>query len=170
MKTYTDSQPPSKQRVAGSSPAGIATQKPNTIAGLQSFQTSQNRISDFTTLNLFSPQNRSSIRGKFGEFTAFHPGSFVVPNIKNKGDLEMGKIVRTSVGLRDALFDEFDALREGKSNPGRASAAARIASQILSSIQAEIGYQRHVTSLPDASSGIVGPAPILLGTQKCVLA
>lgn len=62
------------------------------------------------------------------------------------------KIIRTSAGLRDALFDELDALREGKTNPQRAHAMAKLAVQIIGTVRMEIEFQRHVASLPDAAN------------------
>lgn len=40
-------------------------------------------------------------------------------------------VIRSSLGLRNALFDELDALREGKSNPQRAIAVSKLAAQII---------------------------------------
>lgn len=36
-------------------------------------------------------------------------------------------VSRTSAGLRDAIFDEIDAVRNGTSNPTRANAIAKLA-------------------------------------------
>jgi len=43
-------------------------------------------------------------------------------------------IDRSFKGLRDALFDEFDELRRGKTKPERANAAARLAGEITKSV------------------------------------
>lgn len=48
--------------------------------------------------------------------------------------------VRTSLGLRDALFDELDALRDGTSNPQKSQATAKLAVQIINSVKMEIDY------------------------------
>lgn len=40
-------------------------------------------------------------------------------------------IKRTSAGLRDALFDEIDALRRGDGDSQRATAIARLASNVI---------------------------------------
>jgi len=45
---------------------------------------------------------------------------------------------RTSSGLCDALFEEFDMLRNGKSDPHRASAIAKLAVQIINTKKLEI--------------------------------
>lgn len=46
--------------------------------------------------------------------------------------------IRTSSGLCDALFDEFDMLRNGKSDAHRAAAVAKLAIQIISTKRLEI--------------------------------
>jgi len=45
---------------------------------------------------------------------------------------------KTSAGLCDALFDEFDMLRNGLSDPQRASAVAKLAVQIINTKKLEI--------------------------------
>lgn len=44
---------------------------------------------------------------------------------------------RTSLGLRDALFDEIDAFRKGHGDPQRAVAISKLAGQILASAKIE---------------------------------
>lgn len=45
---------------------------------------------------------------------------------------------KTSAGLCDALFEEFDLLRNGLSDPHRASAVAKLAVQIINTKRLEI--------------------------------
>ena len=45
---------------------------------------------------------------------------------------------RTSAGLCTALFEEFDLLRNGLSDPHRASAVAKLAVQIINTKKLEI--------------------------------
>jgi hypothetical protein len=45
---------------------------------------------------------------------------------------------KTSAGLCDALFDEFDLLRNGLSDAHRASAVAKLAVQIINTKKLEI--------------------------------
>lgn len=45
---------------------------------------------------------------------------------------------RTSSGLCDALFEEFDLLRNGKSDAHRASSIAKLAVQIINTKKLEI--------------------------------
>ena len=49
---------------------------------------------------------------------------------------------RTSQGMRNALFDEMDALRSGESTPQRARAIAALSGQILQSVRLEMDAQR----------------------------
>lgn len=72
------------------------------------------------------------------------------------------KTVRSTKGLRDALFDEMDALREGKTTPHISSAMAKLAVQIINSVRLEIEYQKHVASTPGANE-ILNINPIMLG-------
>lgn len=46
--------------------------------------------------------------------------------------------VRTTKGLCNVLFDELDLLRNGKSNPHRAAAVAKLAVQIINTKRLEI--------------------------------
>ena len=68
---------------------------------------------------------------------------------------------QSTVGLRETLFSELDALRDGKSNPQRASAAAKLAVQIINSAKMEIEFQKHVQS--NGGSAPVACAPVALG-------
>jgi hypothetical protein len=45
---------------------------------------------------------------------------------------------RTTSGLIDMLFSEIDLLRNGKSNPHRASALAKLAVQVINTARLEI--------------------------------
>lgn len=75
-------------------------------------------------------------------------------------------IARTSAGLRDAIFDEIDALRGGTSNPTRANALAKLATGIVETVRMEIEVQRHLQKtpeIPNARSGL--GMPLALGAQ-----
>lgn len=54
-------------------------------------------------------------------------------------------VARTSAGLRDALFDELDGLRNGSSNPARASSTAKLATSIIDTVRMEMDLQKHVS-------------------------
>jgi len=58
-------------------------------------------------------------------------------------------IVRTTGGLRDALFDEIDRLRNGNSNAATARALAMLANTALNSVKVEIEFHKYVS---DAAS------------------
>lgn len=45
---------------------------------------------------------------------------------------------RSFNGIRDALFDEWDRLRNGKTTPDTAKAAARMADVILASVETQL--------------------------------
>ena len=69
------------------------------------------------------------------------------------------KTIRTSAGLCDALFDEFDSLRNGESDYRRASAVAKLAVQIINTKKLELeaaGIERIVSAhgLPAIKLGV----------------
>lgn len=76
-------------------------------------------------------------------------------------------IQRTSAGLRDAIFDEIDAVRNGSSNPTRANAIAKLATGIVETVRMEIEVQRHLRtgSKPDKEAEDLTAlgAPLALG-------
>lgn len=53
-------------------------------------------------------------------------------------------ITRTAQGLRDALFDEMDLLRSGKSNPAQARSMSLLANSVIGALTAEIDYNRYI--------------------------
>jgi hypothetical protein len=70
---------------------------------------------------------------------------------KNQQQAEMPNVSRTSSGLRDALFDELDDLRNGRTNPTKANAVSKIASSIISTVEMELEVHR-IMSKADASA------------------
>lgn len=54
------------------------------------------------------------------------------------------KIQRHTWGLREALFQEWDAMRAGKIDPKQAMAAAKLAQVILHSVEVEMVYVAQV--------------------------
>lgn len=60
------------------------------------------------------------------------------------GDVErvLGEIPKTAEGLRDALFDEINALRNGTTSPQRARTISLLASHIIDSIRVQIQQGR----------------------------
>lgn len=75
-------------------------------------------------------------------------------------------VVRTSAGLRNALFDELDGLRAGTTNPARANAVAKLADQVMATVQMEMDVQKHLTKhgqrKPSEQAPALG-APVPLG-------
>lgn len=69
-------------------------------------------------------------------------------------------ISRTSAGLRDLLFDEIEQFRQGKGDPDRANAIAKLASHIVSAAKLEYDYQR------DEGDKRPAPKPLQLGNGK----
>lgn len=75
---------------------------------------------------------------------------------------QQAAILRTSSGLREALFDELDALRAGRSDPRRAAAVAGLAKQIVESVKLEIVFAEH-SRRAAAGEPIALAAPLRLG-------
>jgi chorismate synthase len=53
------------------------------------------------------------------------------------------RVRRTSAGLRDAIFDEIDAIRAGESSSARANAISKLASGIVKTVLMELEVQKH---------------------------
>lgn len=66
---------------------------------------------------------------------------------------------QTSTGLREMLFAELISLREGRSDPKRAMAVARLAGGIIDTVKAELA---HAAFMRDAKPGEAAPAPLHL--------
>ena len=82
---------------------------------------------------------------------------------------EAPAVQRTSAGLRDAIFDELDAIRNGSSNPTRANTVAKLAGSVVETVRMEMEVQRHLNSSAAnaktiaANGGSLG-APLALGS------
>lgn len=59
----------------------------------------------------------------------------------------MDKVVRSSQGLRDMLFDELDKLRNGEASPQRVNVLAKASSQIISTVRLEMDLLKYATGL-----------------------
>lgn len=80
-------------------------------------------------------------------------------------------VARTSAGLRDAMFDELDAIRNGKSNPTRANAIAKLAASVVDTVRMEVEVSRHLRNTNNADGNALfdaaGIVPSLtLGTAS----
>lgn len=73
-------------------------------------------------------------------------------------------VIRTSAGLRDALFDALDGLRNGTTNAATANAVAKLADQVVQTVHMELAVQKHA-STAKATTAIAPslPAPVQLG-------
>lgn len=71
-------------------------------------------------------------------------------------------VVRTSAGLRDALFDALDALRNGEIEPQEAKATAVVANQIVNTVQLEMDVHKMRREYP-SDAKIILPVPLELG-------
>ena len=86
---------------------------------------------------------------------------------KKTAEVTAVTVNRTSAGLRDAIFDEIDAIRNGTSNPTRANAVAKLATGIVETVRMELEVQRHLRqaapgSVEHAGNSVLG-SPLTLG-------
>jgi len=78
-------------------------------------------------------------------------------------------VIRDSAGLRDALFDEIDALRQGNSNPTRANAVAKLAATVVDSVRMEVEVRKAAEAMASESVAIEKlPQPLKLGNTMKV--
>lgn len=78
----------------------------------------------------------------------------------------MPKVIRTSAGLRDALFDELDRLRSGETNATNANATARLAGEVVNIIEMELEVQKYLAKAPLTETAEVSmPKPLSLGSN-----
>lgn len=68
------------------------------------------------------------------------------------------RVTRTSAGLRDALFEELDSLRNGFTHPLHANAIARMSNAILNTVRAEISYSSHLKEIAGDTPATVFPS------------
>jgi hypothetical protein len=73
--------------------------------------------------------------------------------------IALGKVPATSEGLRDALFDEINALRAGTTTVQRAKTIAMLAARIIESVRAQVQVQKLLTD---------GGKDVSLGSSKAV--
>lgn len=69
----------------------------------------------------------------------------------------VAKIERSFTGLRDALFDELDALRAGTAKPDRANAVSRLASEVSRSVSVQIDVIRLSGGKVRSSATLLAP-------------
>lgn len=72
---------------------------------------------------------------------------------------EKEPVPTTVEGLRDALFDEINLLRAGKTTPQKARAISHLAAQVVQSLQVQIQYQKLMAQMGSNK-------PIQIGSPK----
>jgi hypothetical protein len=87
--------------------------------------------------------------------------------LANKTQNTVAPVNRSSAGLRDAIFDEIDAIRNGTGNPTRANAVAKLAATVVETVRMELEVQRYANATASqvkTSETIEGlPRPLALG-------
>lgn len=75
-------------------------------------------------------------------------------------------IVRTSAGIRDTLIDEMERLINGETDAKTAGAMARLAGELVKSVEMELKVQEYKDKLPVAKPGPESRAlpPLSLGS------
>ena len=68
-------------------------------------------------------------------------------------------IPKTAEGLRDALFDEINALRSGKTSPQKARAISLLASHVIDSLRVQIQHGRLLLDSDKGKGVLLGTAP-----------
>ena len=79
---------------------------------------------------------------------------------------KMPRVTRTAGGLRDALFDELDAIRAGESNPTRANAVAKLSSSVVDTVRMELDvlkYAKGSNTPPVLGATAIGGEALALG-------
>lgn len=82
-------------------------------------------------------------------------------------DFKSKKIVRTSAGLRDALFDVIESVRNGEVDATQAKAVAFLAKEICSTVHLEIEVAKLRTEYP-ADIKLTLPGTLRLGEPESV--
>lgn len=78
---------------------------------------------------------------------------------------EKSHIERTSAGLREALFDAIERVRDGDMTSDDAKAVSGLAAQVCNTVDLEIQVAKLRTDYP-ADTKLVIPAALSLGSPK----
>lgn len=81
--------------------------------------------------------------------------------------LDKKQMERTTLGLREVLFDEIDLLRAGLTNHQKVNALAKSASAIIGTVRLEMDYKKMLLnySKKNNSSAILSSSGLMLGKQ-----
>lgn len=101
--------------------------------------------------------NDMSRSGAFGSSAPIRKEAPAAPLAKNK-------IERTSAGLRDALFDAMEKVRDGDMMAEDAKAISGLAGQICNTVQLEIKVAELRTQYP-ADAKLIVPSALTLGSD-----
>jgi len=71
----------------------------------------------------------------------------------------MTNVKQTTQGLREFLFQELDALKNGKINIQRANAASKMSSQILNSARLELEHFK-LSKASNGNSDVISDTPV----------
>ncbi len=63
-------------------------------------------------------------------------------------------VTRTTLGIRNLLFDAIDELRAGTTTPQKAGAISKMVTPIINSVKVEIEYNKHVASTKGATKDL----------------
>lgn len=96
--------------------------------------------------------------GAFGSSAPIRNGAAPEPKVR-------GKIERTSAGLRDALFDAIEKVRDGDMMAEDAKAISGLAAQVCNTVDLEIQVAKLRTEYP-ADAKLVMPAALPLGIPE----
>lgn len=70
-------------------------------------------------------------------------------------------VVRSTAGLRDALFNALDDMNAGKKSPTDVIATTRVATAVVATARLELDFYKHVprnaASIPDLTLNLSGP-------------
>lgn len=72
--------------------------------------------------------------------------------------IKLPPVPKTAEGLRDALFDELNRLRDGSTSPQHARAVCNVARQVIESIRVQVQAQRLIKEMKKQK-------PVLLGVK-----
>jgi hypothetical protein len=91
--------------------------------------------------------------------TKLEPKKTVTPK-----DLEgevLAPFKQNTKGMREVLFYEMQLIREGKSNPTRANAMAKMVTGVVETVRLEMEMERHAQRYPhpEGESTPAGPTP-----------
>lgn len=101
----------------------------------------------------------------FGSVAPIRTGYLNRPGLEKKVMAERKTVSRTSAGLRDALFDCIERVRDGEMAPEDAQAISNLAKGICASVQLEINVAKLRTEYP-ADAKLIIPSPLKLGSDE----